>query len=94
MNWDEAIARIEKAGEENTEAAVKEFHDFMLRDAERRQGIFHRDQVPWHEAPLPRRWHRCTSWTRGVGIARCACGAIRMGGHWLERNSRRKGQKK
>jgi hypothetical protein len=54
--------------------------------------IAHRNATWWHQAPLPRRLHRCTSWTSGRGIERCACGAIRhMGGRWSYRNDRRHG---
>lgn len=61
--------------------------------------ILHKDDVPWSEAPLPRRLHRCEAWTVGVDrrdgkietVHRCACGAInidRLG--WMEKNSRRR----
>lgn len=55
----------------------------------------HFDGIPWHEAPIPRRLHRCKVQTAGtlVGseIDRCACGGIRWdNGIWFERNSRRK----
>lgn len=52
--------------------------------------------VPWHDAPLPSRWHACKAQTRGwLGLnytERCACGAIRMssGDPWSERNQTRK----
>lgn len=57
--------------------------------------IFHLDDLPWSQAPLPRRLHRCRVQTRGWDhfrlIERCACGAIRLDGRgWLDRNSRRK----
>lgn len=57
------------------------------------------DGVTWHKAPLPRRWHRCSTWTRGYlmgQIDRCACGAVRYGGSgsWFDRNSTRKAIKK
>jgi hypothetical protein len=60
------------------------------------------DGVWWHEAPAPRRWHRCRAQTRALMtsavdrrplyIERCACGAIREGarGLWWERNNRRR----
>lgn len=52
------------------------------------------DGVSWHEAPLPRRWHRCRAQTRGFifnsYIERCACGATwLLDGRWIEKNSRR-----
>jgi len=54
--------------------------------------------TPWHEAPLPRWWHRCAPRTRaqfagsGNYVERCACGAARLGGDrpWLERNETRR----
>lgn len=54
-----------------------------------------RDGVPYFQAPLPRRWHRCEPWTSmrlDTGLVeRCACGAIRLDGDgWLERNIRRR----
>jgi hypothetical protein len=57
----------------------------------------HRGSVPWHDAPLPPRLHLCRTQTRGVYgyfnfLERCACGAIRMEGFWLEKNARRKDQ--
>lgn len=65
------------------------------RDAERDLGIQHIDGTTWwHDAPLPRRWHRCTPWTTSFQAYRCACGAIRSPGDrfWLDRNSRRSGK--
>lgn len=61
-----------------------------------RWGITHVDRVPWWEAPLPSRWHRCwpqtTGRDHGFGIERCPCGAARIEGfnQWLARNSRRR----
>lgn len=61
--------------------------------------IHHLGDVPWWEAPIPRRWHFCRVQTWGmIGITiygRCACGALRTGvaGYWTEKNSRRKGQR-
>lgn len=57
--------------------------------------IFHTNGIPWHEAPLPRRFHRCWIQTYGmVGgiiVSRCPCGAISYDLYdWMERNSRRK----
>jgi hypothetical protein len=58
--------------------------------------IYHLGGVPWHEAPIPGRLHRCIAQTGGWYhrrfIERCACGAIRIDrrrGTWSERNSRR-----
>ena len=54
------------------------------------------DGIPWHEATIPPRFHKCSPQTRGNTSAgrveRCACGAIRLGpfDQWMERNSRRK----
>jgi hypothetical protein len=55
--------------------------------------IEHVGGVAWHQAPIPRRWHRCRAQTYGQHgldqIERCACGGIRLNGQvWLERNSR------
>lgn len=54
--------------------------------------------VPWWEAPIPRRWHRCSAQSTlqlsdSSTVARCACGAtsITFPGEkpfWLDRNSR------
>jgi len=58
--------------------------------------ISHRNGVPWHEAPLPRRWHFCEVQTRGwrgyfTLVERCACGAISIDdGRWKDKNSRRR----
>lgn len=55
--------------------------------------------VPWAEAPIPPRIHRCYAHTTGwIGfdqIQRCACGAIRNTrfNGWLEKNSRRSDKK-
>ena len=50
--------------------------------------------VEWNKAPLPLPWHRCRTQTRGrLGfdyVERCACGATRLSGHWIERNQTRK----
>lgn len=58
----------------------------------------HRDGIPWYDAPVPRRWHRCWPQTTGstrtiARVERCACGATRLDGPghpWIDRNSRRK----
>lgn len=58
--------------------------------------IENKDGIAWHDAPLPHRWHRCRTQTRGwqnffTEIDRCACGATRRnGGHWVNRNETRK----
>lgn len=57
----------------------------------------HLDGVPYWEAPIPGRFHKC--WVQTLGwvqhvrrVDRCACGAIRLfpWPEWTERNSRRK----
>lgn len=53
--------------------------------------------MEWWEAPVPRWWHRCQVYTKGViglggrvQVRRCACGAIKLDqGPWLERNTRK-----
>lgn len=62
--------------------------------------VTHLDGVPWHQAPTPRRLHRCSARTTGWlnlldRVDRCACGAIRVqpafarkSSRWRERNSR------
>jgi hypothetical protein len=63
-----------------------------LAEAEAGRGITHKDGVPWFEAKVPRRWHRCWAQTssRVDGVDRCACGAMRIDGSpWMERNSSR-----
>lgn len=67
-------------------ASVEDFSDTVIYDF---------DGISWHEAPVPRRLHRCRPQTYGlIGFSlyvRCACGAISPDGDpWLERNSRRK----
>lgn len=55
----------------------------------------HVDGVAWHDAPVPRRRHRCSPQTKAWYkpfdfIERCACGALRRnGGPWIDRNERR-----
>lgn len=62
--------------------------------------IEHRDGLPWFEAPLPPRIHRCSTQTSGwVGlhlVVRCACGAIRRDSDrwWSDRNSRRRDERR
>lgn len=56
--------------------------------------IENKDALPWHEAPIPSRFHRCTPQTRGrsglTRVYRCACGAISDDAkHWSEKNERR-----
>lgn len=57
------------------------------------------DGIVWHQAPVPRRWHRCWPQSRGqykytTLIERCPCGAVRLDGArwWIKKNSRRKEQ--
>lgn len=63
--------------------------------------IQHLDGVAWHDAPIPRRQHRCWVQTSGwIGLSqycRCACGAVcnspekgypAATWHWMNRNSR------
>jgi hypothetical protein len=62
---------------------------------ERSMQLHHVRGVPWHEAPLPRRWHHCraqtTGFLDGVYVSRCACGAMSLdGGPWMEKNQTRK----
>ena len=51
--------------------------------------------IDWCDAPLPRRFHRCRTQTRGwlrfSYVERCACGATRLrpGKFWIGRNERR-----
>lgn len=54
----------------------------------------HQDGVPWHEAPIPRRLHRCKAqsdeWFGFTLYQKCACGAVSVNGRrWLDKNSRR-----
>lgn len=64
-----------------------------LLEAERRMGVIHRDGIPWDEAPLPRRLHRCSPWSSDLRFDRCACGGMRERGRlfWDFKNSRTKG---
>jgi hypothetical protein len=65
--------------------------------AEGKLGIVHRDGIPWYQAPLPRRFHRCEAQTYGLrmGVLRCACGGIASTfGPWMEKNSRRRRQRR
>jgi len=56
------------------------------------------NDVWWHEAPLPPRWHTCTphsvmEYSFLEEAQRCACGAIRnpfISRSWMDVNSRRK----
>jgi hypothetical protein len=61
--------------------------------------VEHLDGVPWHDAPIPRRWHRCWPQTKGMVsggmVRRCACGALQRPlwsgrPYWIDRNTRRK----
>lgn len=66
-----------------------------MEDAEERRNSI--GGVPWNEAPLPPRMHKCwaqtTGWIGFEQVQRCACGALRnprFGGGWLDKNSSRK----
>lgn len=56
----------------------------------------HLNGIPWDQAPIPRRWHRCKAQTvRHMGLMsvmdRCACGAYRdESGRWRLKNARRR----
>ena len=61
--------------------------------------ISHFDNIAWHEAPTPSRFHSCEvqsveSYRGNRTMERCACGARRGGAlgwrDWVGRNSRRK----
>jgi len=61
----------------------------MRADIQRELGIRHIDDIPWHKAPVPPRFHKCTPQTSSPAALRCACGAIASTfGPWMERNSR------
>lgn len=87
----ESVRRGEVTPDEYV-AAWQESWDICRRRAETDLGIVHWNGAPWHEASLPRRWHRCWAQTSSFSVQRCPCGAMRMTGScfWLERNSRRK----
>jgi hypothetical protein len=75
-----------------TAAAAVEEH--WIREFENgAEYIEHLDGVPWYEAGVPGRWHRCKPRTRGLlhrpvtrrasepaldYVERCACGATRL----------------
>ena len=58
--------------------------------------VEHVDGIPWHEAPVPRRFHFCKPQTTGwidffARVDRCACGAYRKDmSMWISKNERRK----
>lgn len=56
--------------------------------------VRHVDGVPWFEAKVPPFFHRCKAQTFGLlglrSVQRCACGAIKTGAWWHERNARRR----
>lgn len=65
------------------------------RSPDRSTEISHLDGVPWHQATIPPRLHRCWAQTKGwtgyiTETHRCACGATRTSSHqrWWDRNSR------
>lgn len=68
------------------------------RSPDGKMEVEHLEGVPWHDAPLPRRFHRCWPQTRAwmnyfERIERCACGAGRIDGHsWIHKNETRKAQ--
>lgn len=60
--------------------------------------MIHRDGVAWHDAPVPRRWHRCRAQTEAYDggnreiVKRCPCGAITINkrgekSYWMQRNT-------
>lgn len=62
--------------------------------------VMHHDGIPWDQAKIPPRWHRCRRQTWGVVnyftvIDRCRCGAVRHhdarhgAGPWRDKNRRR-----
>lgn len=60
--------------------------------------VVNRNNVPWYDARIPRRAHRCKAQTSGwhglVQIERCACGAVRdvyrgSWSSWVWKNTRR-----
>ena len=57
-------------------SAATELYLRTMEKVERELGISHRDGVPWWEAPIPSRFHRCSAQTVSLvqGVARCACG--------------------
>lgn len=62
----------------------------LRRAMDAENGVTHLDGIDWTEAPIPPRFHRCWPQTSGMGVQRCACGAIGRGfGPWMEKNSRR-----
>lgn len=68
--------------------------DAALAETAHRMGIRHVDgKTWWHDAPIPKRWHRCRPWTTAFGTDRCACGGLRRHDcppYWIYRNARRK----
>lgn len=58
--------------------------------------VSHVDNVPWYDAPVPKRWHWCREQTLSIYDTnitfRCPCGAVRngVGGRWRGKNYRRK----
>lgn len=71
----------------------RQWHNGAIPEASpiEREWVFHRDGVPWSEAPLPPAIHQCEAWssTRANGVERCACGANRYPpGEWWGKNTR------
>lgn len=59
--------------------------------------VEHVDGIPWYDASIPRKIHRCKPQTRGYYnwvnyVERCACGAIRLykNDRWIDKNSRKR----
>lgn len=85
----------------NEGSGVSTLHDpWQLEQSsgDGRTEIWHLRGVAWWDAPIPRRWHRCTAQTRGTinyfeKVERCACGAFAYADEspriWLDRNSRK-----
>lgn len=65
-----------------------------FRSPDGRTLIEHLGGVSWSDAPIPLRFHKCKTQTRGwtnylTETRRCACGAVSLdGSDWIERNSR------
>jgi hypothetical protein len=77
---------------EHTAADFRRWHADHIAGADAALGVVHRDDVPWYDAPIPPRFHRCSAQTQSLimGVQRCACGAIAQTfGPWMRRNDRR-----
>lgn len=86
--------RIDPASIEIMKVMVRK----SMAESERRQGILHKGDVDWANAPPPRRWHRCRWQSLRAApdeplVERCACGARRYNrGKWEDKNERRTGK--